>query len=58
MTIFKSEEELFKEWEKTRKPFVCDGAVSEQDYLKSCPKIAFILKETNDPGDDFDLRNL
>ena len=56
MTIFKREEELFKEWEKSRTPFVRDGAVSEHDYLKSCPRIAFILKEANDPGDPFDIR--
>ena len=56
LTISAKEEDLFKEWRKSRTPFVCDGAVSEQDYLKSCPQIAFILKETNDPGDDFDLR--
>ena len=56
MTIFEKEEELFKEWEKRRTLFVRDGAVSEHDYLKSCPKIAFVLKEANDPGDPFDLR--
>ena len=59
MTIFEKEEELFEEWKKNRKcrrPFVPDGAVSEQDYLETCPKIAFILKETNEPGDPFDLR--
>ncbi len=50
MTISENEEELFKEWTKTRTPFVRDGVVSEQDYLKSCPRIAFILKETNAPG--------
>ena len=50
MTISAKEEELFKEWEKSRRPFVRDGVVSERDYLKSCPKIAFILKETNNPG--------
>ena len=50
MTISEKEEELFKEWEKSRRPFVRDGVVSERDYLKSCPKIAFILKETNNPG--------
>ncbi len=50
MTISAKEEELFKEWEKTRRLFVRDGVVSERDYLKSCPKIAFILKETNNPG--------
>lgn len=56
VTICMREEELFKEWKKKRESFVPDGAVSERDYLKSCPKIAFILKEANDPGDDFDLR--
>ena len=50
MTISAKEEELFKEWEKSRRLFVRDGVVSERDYLKSCPKIAFILKETNNPG--------
>ena len=56
MTISAKEEELFKEWEKRRESFVRDGAVSEHDYRTSCPRIAFILKEANDPGDDFDLR--
>ena len=50
MTIFEREEELFREWEKSRPCFVRDGAVSERDYLKSCPKIVFILKEANNPG--------
>ncbi len=56
MTIFNREEELFKEWEKRRESFVRDGVVSEHGYRTSCPRIAFILKEANDPGDDFDLR--
>lgn len=55
MTIFNREEELFQEWKTRRELFVPDGAVSEQDYLKLCPKIAFILKETNDSG-QIDLR--
>lgn len=50
MTISAKEKELFKEWKKRRESLVADGAVSEQYYLESCPKIAFILKETNDPG--------
>ena len=55
MTISEKEEELFKQWEKSRRPFVRDGAVSERDYQQSKPRIAFILKEANDPG-DIDLR--
>ena len=56
MTISEKEEELFREWRGKRKDFVPDGAVSEHDYQTSCPKITFILKEVNDPGDNFDLR--
>lgn len=56
MTIVEKEEELFNEWGKNRSDFVPDGAVSERHYLKSCPKICFILKEVNDPGEGFDLR--
>jgi len=55
VAIFNREKELFKEWKTRREDFVPDGAVSEPDYLNSCPKIAFILKETNDSG-QIDLR--
>lgn len=57
MTICEEEERLFEEWRRRRKPFVSDGVVSENDYQTSSPKIAFILKEVNDPnGGGWDLR--
>jgi len=57
MNIFETEEQLFKDWQKNRKGFVRDGVVSETDYSNSSPKIAFILKEVNDPGGGgWDLR--
>lgn len=63
MTIYSQEEKLFEEWRRHRKRFdpdgrfVSDGAVSENDYQTSNPKIAFILKEVNDEnGGGWDLR--
>lgn len=56
MSILEKEEKLFKGWKGERDKFVSDGAVSACDYLTSCPKIAFILKEANSPGREFDLR--
>ena len=61
MSIREKEERLFREWESRHhelgKHFVSDGAVSEDDYQSSSPKIAFILKEVNNPnGGDEDLR--
>lgn len=57
MSIYELEEQLFEQWQKNRKGFVRDGVVSESDYLSSNPKIAFILKEVNDPdGGNWDLR--
>lgn len=47
MGIREKEEQLFEEWKRHRSPFVPDGAVSENDYQTSIPKIAFILKEVN-----------
>ena len=56
MTICEEEKRLFEEWRCRRKPFVSDGVVSEDDYQSSSPKIAFILKEVNNPnGSDGDL---
>lgn len=52
MRIYDSEQELFSIWKVTRDNFVCDGVVSEPDYLSSTPKIAFILKEVNEFYDD------
>ena len=57
MTIFEKEEQLFGCWQGSREGFVRDGVVSETDYSNSNPKIAFILKEVNDPrGGGWDLR--
>ena len=57
MTIFETEKLLFSDWQENRDGFVRDGVVSETDYSNSTPKIAFILKEVNDPGGGgWDLR--
>jgi len=57
MSIYEEEEQLFQQWERNREGFVRDGVVSEEDYIASTPKIAFILKEVNDPGGGgWDLR--
>ena len=57
MSIYQAEEQLFVQWQGSREGFVRDGVVSETDYLSSRPKIAFILKEVNDPdGGGWDLR--
>lgn len=57
MRISDLEEQLFSQWQGSRDGFVRDGVVSEEDYLASKPKIAFILKEVNDPdGGGWDLR--
>jgi len=47
MTIREQEEMLFAEWKEKRPGFVDDGVIDESEYLKSCPKIVFILKEVN-----------
>ncbi len=57
MSIYQAEEQLFEQWQGSREGFVRDVVVSETDYLSSRPKIAFILKEVNDPdGGGWDLR--
>ena len=57
MSIYQAEEQLFEEWQGSREGFVRDGVVSEMEYLSSLPKVAFILKEVNDPnGGGWDLR--
>ena len=56
MTILEKEERLFNKWKRVRDDFVFDGAVSACDYMTSCPRIVFILKEANSPGRQFDLR--
>ncbi len=58
LCIYEAEEQLFQKWQENREGFVRDGVVSEEDYIASKPKIAFILKEVNDPGGGgWDLRN-
>lgn len=57
MLITNAENALFCEWKGSRKGFVSDGLVSEQDYLSSDRKICIVLKEVNDlDGGDWDLR--
>ena len=57
MTIVDKENSLFQSWRESRRGFVPDGVVSEQDYLASSPSIVVILKEVNDPdGGNWDLR--
>ena len=48
MSIAEKEEQLFKEWEKIRVPFVRDGVVNEKRYEESPCKVAFVLKEYGD----------
>lgn len=60
-SIRKKEEDVFCRWKKhekfVRDGFVRDGVVCEEEYEKSNPKIAFILKEVNDEGGGgWDLR--
>lgn len=57
MSIANEESHLFGNWKGSRKGFVSDGLVSEEDYLNSKTKICIVLKEVNDPdGGDWDLR--
>lgn len=57
MSIRERENELFKRWEQVRPDLVKDGVICESTYLKSNPKILFILKEVNDKGGGkWDLR--
>jgi len=46
------EDALFAEWRKRHQRFCPDGALDENRYLKSHPKIVFVLKETNDWAKD------
>ncbi len=57
MSIKDAENKLFNKWRGSRAGFVSDGVISETEYMKSTPKITFILKEVNDKGGgDWDLR--
>jgi len=57
MNITEKENTLFAKWEKLRPGFVKDGIVDENCYIKSNPKLLFVLKEVNDiNGGGWDLR--
>lgn len=47
VTIIKQEQELFEQWDKGYQRFSRDGVVDEVEYLKSYPRIIFVMKETN-----------
>lgn len=49
MTIKQKEVEFFKKYDL--KSIVLDGVVEEGSYLSSNPKILFLLKEANSPGE-------
>ena len=58
MPIREQEDALFEEWERAiDRPFYPDGAVNEEAFADSEPKLLYVLKEPNDPeGGGFDLR--
>ncbi len=58
ITILEQEKRLFAEWQGSRAGFIRDCVKSENDYKNSSFKIAFILKEVNDPGGGGDLREI
>ncbi len=49
------EEKLFEVWKKTRKDFIPDGLVKEDEYKGALIKVLYILKEVNG-GRGWDLR--
>jgi hypothetical protein len=57
MSISDAEKKLFARWKARRSDFVSDGVVDEQVYLRTDPKVLFVLKEVNSPrGGGWDLR--
>ncbi len=53
--LLEKEEKLLSEWESAARArggdgFIPDGVVSAKEYLRSNPKIVFVLKEVNSPG--------
>ena len=56
--IREQEDALFEEWERARgQPFYRDGAVNEEAFSNSKPKLLYVLKEPNDPGGEgWDMR--
>lgn len=51
MTIRQRENELFSKYPIDPKNIVRDGVVEEGSYLTSNPKVLFLLKEANSPGE-------
>ena len=51
MTIKQKENEFFSKYPIDLKNIVRDGVVEEGSYLSSNPKILFLLKEANSPGE-------
>ncbi|MCA9666635.1 MAG: hypothetical protein KC503_13630 [Myxococcales bacterium] len=57
-TIRQREQALFRRWKKRRPDCVGDGVVDEGVYLAARPRLLFVLKEVNSPGNsDWDLRD-
>ena len=48
--------ELLERWKKMNPSIITDGVVSWEDYIKSNPKILFVLKEVNSDESNWDLR--
>lgn len=58
MPIREREDALFEEWERAiDRPFYLDGAVDEDAFADSKPKLLYVLKEPNEPGGEgWDMR--
>lgn len=55
-TIREQESECFNEWQDSRPGLILDGVVNEADYVRSTPKLVFVLKEVNGCAPNWDLR--
>lgn len=51
MSITEKENELFIRWSANRPGFITDGVPDEGAYQASEPKIMFVMKEVEDPGE-------
>ncbi len=51
MSITEKENELFIRWSANRPGFIMDGVPDERAYQASEPKIMFVMKEVEDPGE-------
>lgn len=56
-TVRSAEDNLFAEWRDRATDFNPDGVVDEAGYDSAPIKLLFLLKEVNDPGEGFDLRD-